>query len=56
MANSRLIRPMDKVLYRPISLQNEKNRAQRDTAVRDRMTASSIRPEKRNGLIRSSRL
>lgn len=47
-----LNRPMDKVLYRPIALQNERQQAARGLLIDQRRLASSIRPEKRNGALR----
>ena len=51
----KLYRPMDKILYRPLTIQAERQKGLRDNLLKDRMTASSIRPEKRNGLVRTLR-
>ena len=43
----RLTRALDKVLYRPISTQNAREQAQRETALDVRRASTSIRPEKK---------
>lgn len=48
----RLRRPLDKVLYRPISIQNEREQAKRTADLEARRALTSIRPEKRNGALR----
>ena len=49
---NKLLRPNDKVVYAPIRTTNQKRQAERDTGMLKRMAASSIRPEKKNGLRR----
>lgn len=51
----KLQRPLDKILYRPLSIQAERQQGLRDNLIKDRMAASSVRPEKRNGLVRTLR-
>jgi hypothetical protein len=48
----KLVRPLDKLLYRPISTQNERNQAQRADALTARRATTDVRPEKRNGALR----
>ena len=48
----RMVRPLDKVLYRATELQNARNQLQRDKALDARRATTSIRPEKRNGALR----
>jgi len=47
-----ITRPIDKVLLRPISTQNEKNQAQRDASMAARRAVNSVRTEKKNGRVR----
>lgn len=46
------VRPIDKVLLRPISLQNEREQDERQARLAVRRTRNSIRQEKRNGRLR----
>ncbi len=49
---SKLIRPNDKAIYAPIRTTNQNRQTMRDTDILRRMTASTVRPEKKNGLRR----
>ncbi len=49
---NKLLRPNDKVLYAPIRHNNQKQQQMRQAGMLTRMAASSVRPEKKNGLRR----
>ena len=48
----KLVRPNDKVLYAPIRTQNLRQQQGRTDMLKQRMMATTVRPEKKNGLRR----